>query len=256
MDIWDSEWEKFNYRFLKRQVLKISCDLRKHQLYSHIKKLSSTPARSVKLLDVGCGCALITLTLAKTFPIKLYLIDTSHEALKLAEANAKLTGVDNVEVKYGNVLKIPYPGEFFDVVYCGGVLEHLSGNDRYVSFEEMLRVTRKGGTVFVHVPNSACPPATLGKTLAKLLKLWPFGLEIPYSRMEAASIIKRLENIQSARIEVAGDSNFLLSLMWLPPLIFFNFTTLEIPMRKLLGAINIPIMDECCGEWLSIVISK
>jgi ubiquinone/menaquinone biosynthesis C-methylase UbiE len=256
MGTWDLEWERFNYRLLKRHMLKLTYNMRKHQLYSHIKKLSSTAARSIKLLDVGCGAGLRTLILAKTFPIKLYLIDNSHEALKLAEANAKLIGVDNVDVKYGNVLRIPYPDEFFDVVYSGGVLEHLSGNNRYVSFKEMLRVTRKGGTIFVHVPNSASPLATLGKTLTKLLKLWSFGLEIPYSRMEAESIIKRLDNIRSARIEVAGDSNFLLSLMWFPPLVLFNFTALEIPMRKLLGAVNIPIMDECCGEWLSIVISK
>jgi ubiquinone/menaquinone biosynthesis C-methylase UbiE len=45
-----------------------------------------------------------------------------------AYENAEIEGVkDKVEFRYGNVLEIPFPGQTFDLVTCGSVLNNLSG---------------------------------------------------------------------------------------------------------------------------------
>ena len=256
MNVWDLEWEKFDSRLYERQILKNLYGLEKHQLYNYVKDRISKSTMPLKVLEAGCGSALLTLQLARRFPIEPHLIDISFEALKIARRNAKKMGVDNAEIRQGDIRKIPYADNFFDLVYSGGVNEHLSGVERYISFREMLRVTQPGGVVCIHVPNSRCPPATIGKFLLRVFKLWPFGLEIPYSKDEIMSIINKLETVQSARIDMAGDSNFLLSLMWLPPLILCNFTRLEISLRRCLGRISLPLVDKYCGEWLSITMVK
>lgn len=256
MNVWDSEWKKFNSRLYERQILKNLFGLEKHQLYNYVKAYVSKSVGPLKVLEVGCGSALLTLQLAKRFPIELHLIDISFEALNIARRNANKMGVDSVKIRQGDIRKIPCEDNFFDLTYSGGVNEHLSGDDRHISFREMLRVTRPRGLVCIHVPNSRCPPATIGKFLLKVVKLWPFGLEIPYSKDEITSIIDKLENVDSARINVAGDSNFLSSLMWLPPLVLCNFTRLEIPLRRCLGRISLSCIDKCCGEWLSITMMK
>lgn len=256
MSVWDSEWKKFDSRSYDRQILKNLYNLEKHQLYRCLKDCSSNSIRPLRVLETGCGSGLLTLQLARNFPIELYFIDISLEALEIAKRNAKKMGVDSVKLRQGDIRKIPYEAGFFDVVYSGGVNEHLTGEDRYLSFREMVRVTRRGGVVCIHVPNSRCPPATIGKALLQFFRLWSFGVEIPYSRDEIVSIINRLEDVQSARIDVCGDSNLLLSLLWLPPLILFNFTKFEIPLRRCIGRINLPIVDKYCGEWLSVMLVK
>ena len=256
MNVWDSEWRKFSSRLRERQILKNLYGLQKHQLYNYVKDGISKSTGPLKVLEAGCGSALLTLELARRFPIELHLIDISSEALKIAKRNAEKMNIGSVRIRQGDIRKIPYENNFFDLAYSGGVNEHLDGVDRYISFREMLRVTRPGGFVCIHVPNSRCPPATIGKFLLRVLKLWPFGLEIPYSKYEVTSIINKLENVKSASITVAGDSNFSSSLMWLPPLILCNFTRLEIPLRQCLGRISLPLVDKYCGEWLSITMMK
>ena len=158
--------------------------------------------------------------LAKMFPIELYLIDFSDLALAAARENARRLEVENVKLVRGDILHMPFPDNEFDVVYSGGVNEHFEGAWRRQSFAEMLRICKPEGVVLVHVPNALCIPYRLGKFILELTGLWKWGLEIPYSRTEIAQLSRILGG--TWRIEASGDSSFLGSFMWLPPLIFLR----------------------------------
>jgi SAM-dependent methyltransferase len=53
---------------------------------------------------------------------------------------------------YGNVTEIPFPDNFFDVVLCVDVLEHVEKD--YVAIKEMFRVLKSRGILVSHVPNA------------------------------------------------------------------------------------------------------
>jgi len=56
------------------------------------------------LLDIGCGCGLIGLSLAKQFN-RVILSDISKSALKIAKENAEFNKIKNVEFHYSNLLE-------------------------------------------------------------------------------------------------------------------------------------------------------
>jgi len=53
---------------------------------------------------------------------------------------------------YGNVTEIPFEDDFFEVVLCVDVLEHVEKD--YVAIKEMFRVLRSNGVLVLHTPNS------------------------------------------------------------------------------------------------------
>ena len=51
------------------------------------------------------------------------------------------------ELSVDNVLHTKYPDNFFDFVYCRGVLHH-TGEKIFVGLEELKRITKKGGIIY------------------------------------------------------------------------------------------------------------
>ncbi len=103
------------------------------------------PLKAKKILDVGCGegFTLIKLRHAKIGE-KLEGVDNSDEALALGKkVNPKL------DIKKGNIYKLPYKDSSFDLLICTEVLEHLEDPGR--ALRELKRVSSK--YVLLSVPN-------------------------------------------------------------------------------------------------------
>jgi SAM-dependent methyltransferase len=60
-------------------------------------------------------------------------------------------GQEGINIRLGDAYRIPYPGEFFEGVFCCWLLEHLSEPDRAVS--EIYRILKPGGYACVVVPS-------------------------------------------------------------------------------------------------------
>ena len=57
------------------------------------------PILDGNVLDIGCGYGPIGLSLAKDLPDRLiHMVDVNQRAIGLAKENAKLNGIDNVEI--------------------------------------------------------------------------------------------------------------------------------------------------------------
>lgn len=93
-----------------------------------------------KILDVGCGTGRL---LSYFDDVKKYGIDISIDMAKMSKEKG-------IEACMGNVENLPYLDEFFDMVICTDVLEHVF--DLYKTMFEIDRVVKKGGHIVLRVP--------------------------------------------------------------------------------------------------------
>jgi len=87
-------------------------------------------------LDVGCGTGKLIRWL-KFFGIESYGIEISKQALALADQSIKPF------LKSGDIIKIPYPDDHFDLVLTYDVMEHLERSKIKKAVEETIRVSRR-----------------------------------------------------------------------------------------------------------------
>ncbi len=99
----------------------------------------------VSVLDVGCGEGFVLHQLRKNNLGKnLEGIDSMPEAI---EVGKKLH--PNLKLRMGDIYKLPYKDNAFDLVICCEVLEHLKQPEK--GLKELIRVSKK--YVLLSVPN-------------------------------------------------------------------------------------------------------
>jgi ubiquinone/menaquinone biosynthesis C-methylase UbiE len=102
-------------------------------------------------LDVGCGIGRVARYLAP-WCATLWAVDASPRMLELA--GERLGGLPNVRFARCVDTDIPdVPSASVDLVYALLVLQHLEREDAFLLLEELRRVVKPGGTVFVTFPN-------------------------------------------------------------------------------------------------------
>lgn len=99
--------------------------------------------RPTKILDVGCASGHITEKIAKLFPnSQVFGLDAYEQAVKLGK---KLH--QGIYLKVGDVHKLPFRDETFDLITCIETLEHLENPEK--ALLEIKRVLKKNGKVLV-----------------------------------------------------------------------------------------------------------
>ena len=90
-----------------------------------------------KILEVGCNRAHNLVALSMLGDYELHGIDPSSYALEHANENctAKLTEA--------NAFDIPYPDDYFDLVFTCSVLMHIADRDMPVAVSEICRVSNR-----------------------------------------------------------------------------------------------------------------
>jgi len=105
-----------------------------------------------KILDAGCGdTAKVIIAMSKMGATEVHGLDLGEEFIPVATQSMKNQGVDpnNVSLKSGSVLDMPYEDERFDFVICHGVLLHLNSLEEVeIAFKELARVTKPGGLLY------------------------------------------------------------------------------------------------------------
>lgn len=116
--------------------------LRFQKVLNQVKKYVRLDEK-FRVLDIGCG----TGKFLKFLPIKhKYGVDISPIAVEKAVKNGIDAKTVNVESE-----KLPYESNFFDLITCMEMLEHLFNASLLLS--EVRRVLKPGGYVYVTVPN-------------------------------------------------------------------------------------------------------
>jgi 2-polyprenyl-3-methyl-5-hydroxy-6-metoxy-1,4-benzoquinol methylase len=121
-----------------------------------------TPAQAVgcRLLDAGCGNGTLSAELAaQGFEVvSLDYSDSVYRAYqyKLFESRVTNEVFDRLQYVQGDVRQPPLKSEFFDLVYCDGVLHHTP--DTKASFMALAKVVKPGGRFLVWLYRSDTKP--------------------------------------------------------------------------------------------------
>ncbi len=139
----------------------------------YFKKLKAYSGQSKSILECGCGPATI-LELLWQKNKQFYGIDISEKSIALARK--RLFNKKNIHISVGQVEKLKYKDNTFDLVFANAVMEHLTDPDKSVN--EMIRVTKKKGKLIIMSPNygspffpSVCSAAGLFPRIARFIRI-------------------------------------------------------------------------------------
>jgi len=101
------------------------------------------------ILDVGTGTAQIPIELCRLHPTaRVTAIDLAEHMLAIGRENVHRAGLDDrVRLDCRDAKHLPYPDGDFAAVISNSIVHHIP--EPAAVLEEMARVTRQGGTLFV-----------------------------------------------------------------------------------------------------------
>jgi ubiquinone/menaquinone biosynthesis C-methylase UbiE len=99
-----------------------------------------------RVLEIGVGQAADSLQMAKRGAV-WYGLDLTDAAKQRAEKRFELESQPYGEVKVGNANEIPWPDNYFDIVYSHGVLHHIPDLDEAQC--EISRVLKPNGKLII-----------------------------------------------------------------------------------------------------------
>lgn len=125
--------------------------------------------RNSRVIDLGAGYGGAARYLAKTYGCSVCCLNLSQLQ---NQRNSQLNQEQNldhlVEVTQGSFDDIPYPDNFFDIVWSQDAILH--SGDRRLVFQEIKRVLKPGGELIFTDPmqSQTCPPGALQPAFDRL----------------------------------------------------------------------------------------
>ena len=168
-----------------------------------------------KILDVGGGYGLNTIELAKSNHV--YNLDLSEGQLKRSIKH-------NLLPICGNAIALPFKNESFDYVLCIGGFQYIPHGDRMKLLNELYRVCKSDGLIFIETPNKAA-------LVRKLLKIKsiiknPFSLIFRRNHIQFLSNYVSLREFMSYLMKLKGLYEiYTIFLIYRPLKDFVTFTT-------------------------------
>ncbi len=113
----------------------------------HAKELLRLNPLPDKVLDVACGCGHFLRELRRASPQSMgFGVDFSNEAIKRTNLECPFASTSVAAAE-----ALPFKNNLFDALVCLGSLEHFF--QVTLAVEEMIRVTKPGGYLYILVPN-------------------------------------------------------------------------------------------------------
>lgn len=116
--------------------------------------IDSVKNNNKKAIDVGSNFGIITFILAEK-GYKTIAVDTYKRIFdKILLPIAKLKKIDDdIDYYVGYGEKLPYDDNYFDIVTCGEVIEHIENKKLEAFLNEISRILKTNGTLIITTPN-------------------------------------------------------------------------------------------------------
>ncbi|MBF0449313.1 MAG: methyltransferase domain-containing protein [Candidatus Magnetomorum sp.] len=146
-----------------------------------------------RVLDIGCGAGRHVCACTRKKDVQVWGVDRCEKDLLKARENLNFERCYGVshgiwQLLSGDIKHLPFPDEFFDLVICSEVLEHI--HDDHIAMKEIIRVLKKNKHLVVSVPRYT--PERICWALSEDYRSTPGGHIRIYRHYQ---IIQRLESL-------------------------------------------------------------
>lgn len=188
------------------------------------------------MLDVGCGPGIMVRELTG-LGFEFWGVDASPRMVE--ECFRNFGTMDHVRFSVGNATCLDFSDDFFDVVICMGVIDHIR---RYeLATKEMIRVLRKDGTFIIAVPNLLSPSAFwrnyIFTSIVALLRPIYYGLTRKPQKPAMRSIARLHREPAYTRLVSAQGCE-------VTDVVYFNFNLFLSPLDEFFPGLAIWVADK------------
>ncbi len=122
-----------------------------------------------QVLDLGCGTATLTITLAQTYPLAAVTgLDADTQALAIARDKTRQAGAA-VNFEQGSSSRMPFSDASFDRVVSSLFFHHLTPGEKSATLAEVRRVLKPGGEL--HIADWGKPTNLLMRTVFLMVQM-------------------------------------------------------------------------------------
>ena len=150
-NLWDKMW---NERTVSQEIE--TCEIELAPKLIFLKYLS----KNDKIIDGGCGFGKWV----------IYLYQRGYNIVGIDNTEITISKIknydQNIPVRFGNILNLEYPDNYFDAYISMGVIEHFEKGP-HKALKEAHRVLKPGGLLFVSTPTVNVFKKVLNKPLLK-----------------------------------------------------------------------------------------
>ena len=130
-----------------------------------IKKLN--PKGSEKILEIGCGNAMLTIELAKrNMSGVITAVEISEDMIDQAKVNIANYGISNIEIIHGDAIQITYQDEF-DAIFSNSAIHWIKNLE--LMYEKLFNALKKDGRILIQTGLKSINSTV--KTIYKLVTL-------------------------------------------------------------------------------------
>ena len=105
--------------------------------------------KGMTVLDLGCGSGRYAIAFSSYGCKSVIGYDMGDQGINIGKSIVKKHKIRNVTFKKGNVLALPFDNDYFDFVFCNGVLHHTK--DMVKGLKELYRVLKPDGRSFLYL---------------------------------------------------------------------------------------------------------
>jgi ubiquinone/menaquinone biosynthesis C-methylase UbiE len=179
--------------------------------------IDSYAGTNKRIIEVGCETGVTSFLLSEKFDKSLLDLNPNAIAIALAEASASLLN-KKANFYVGDMFKMEFQDETFDLVFNAGVIEHFIKEDRTLALREYARILKNGGAMIIAFPNHHCPPYRFAYLLLRLIGRWPYPTE--YKLYNLIEEIKKAGLVLNSRQTLSRGT-------------IFNWLGFAFPIKKL-----------------------
>lgn len=233
------------------EILKYEFTLNPEKLWSYVRIVEICQIKpKMRVLDGGGGSSPLVFYLGKK-GVEIFVLDLQKDLIENTKKIAKKKGWENIKAIQGDIAQIPFPENYFDVVYSISVLQNLPHKVKTKAVKEMARVLKPGGILglvfdfgksvkkrekyfskkydFFHLPLASA------KEIEKYIIL-PSGLEILGNKELSEKIEVDKNFVRKTYLSNLKRKKNFLKILALPYLFFFSkyfsFTCYSLFLKK------------------------
>lgn len=162
--------------------------------------------KNIKFLEAGSGDGEIAIFMATIQNCDVVGLEIADNFLEMSRKKIKERNVSNIEFIKGDVRKMPFENESFDLIFSGGVIEHF--DETFEALAEHVRILKVNGYLLIGVPCKEGLHYPL-KILMQKLSIWEVGFEKSFTKKEFMSKLnsQNLEIVDKHYIPIRPSNN-------------------------------------------------